>query len=50
MTQSFSQKEVVKNLKKEYNRMQDLVEQRDKKISELMETERIDREHKEQLI
>jgi hypothetical protein len=37
MTQSYSQKEVVKNLKKEYNRMKGLVEQRDQKITELME-------------
>lgn len=39
MTTSFSQKEVVKNLKKEYHRMKDLLDQRDKKIMELMETE-----------
>jgi len=50
MTTSFSQKEVVKNLKKEYLRMKDLLDQRDKKIMDLMDTEKVEREKREQLI
>jgi len=47
---SHGEKEIVKSLKLEIDRQKHLIETRDKKVSELMESEKVGREHKNQII